>query len=89
MDERLLRFMQHLPEALEPKQAHLSSERMTNLAKTATEREPRRRIAQPADDEPGRDSSPTVRQPPKEGRPNPPAALDRWSAVPHETKRAI
>jgi hypothetical protein len=44
------------------------------LAEPPTEREPRRRIAQPADGKLRPDSLPTVRQPPKEGRPNPPVA---------------
>jgi hypothetical protein len=60
-----------------------------NLAKLLTEREPRRRIAQPAEGKLNCDSLPTVRQPPKEGRLNPPVASERRQALPHETKRAI
>jgi hypothetical protein len=82
--------MQHLCSALEPERARLLlMSGMKPWPSYHTEREPHRRIAQPADDKLRLDSPPTVRQPPKEGRPDPPVALERGLPALHKTKQAI
>jgi hypothetical protein len=87
---RLLRFMQHLCSALETRARSLAfEEQAETLAELPTEREPRRRIAQPADGKLRMDSPPTVRQPPKEGRPNPTVALERDLPALRKAKQAI